>query len=166
MPQLRCIRPCLWFDNQAEEAADFYVSVFPNSKITQITRFNESGSEIHGRSSGTIMALTFELNGQPFMALNGGPMFKFNEAISLIVECDTQQEIDYFWEKLSQGGDPQTQQCGWLKDKYGLSWQVVPSKLSEYLADHTSERARRAMAAILQMKKLDIAAIECAAVAR
>ena len=120
------IVPCLWFDHQAEEAAKFYVSVFKNSKITTVSRYSAAGQEIHGRPPGSVMVVAFELDGQTFTALNGGPDFKFNEAISLQVYCETQQEIDYYWEKLSKGGDPKAQQCGWLKDKYGLSWQVVP----------------------------------------
>jgi predicted 3-demethylubiquinone-9 3-methyltransferase (glyoxalase superfamily) len=160
MPSIRHIRPCLWFDNQAEEAANFYVSTFENSKITQIARYNEVGIEVHGRPAGSVMTVTFELDGNEFMALNGGPYFKFNEAISLEIECDTQEELDYYWEKLSAGGDPKAQQCGWLKDKYGLSWQVVPSVMQTYFADHNSEKAKRAMAAMLQMKKFDIATLD------
>jgi predicted 3-demethylubiquinone-9 3-methyltransferase (glyoxalase superfamily) len=160
MPNVRHIRPCLWFDNQAEEAAKYYISIFPRSKIVQIARYNDVGVEIHGRQPGSVMTVTFELAGHPFMALNGGPIFKFNEAISLEVECETQEELDYFWEKLSAGGDPQAQQCGWLKDKYGLSWQVTPSGMEKYFADHTSTTSKRAMAAMLEMKKLDIAQLE------
>src|SRR5690554_1668467 len=120
------IAPCLWFDSQAEEAARFYCSVFPDSKITTITYYPQVGQEVHGRSEGSVLTVEFELNGNPFTALNGGPVFKFNEAVSLQVYCDTQEEIDYYWEKLGEGGDPKAQQCGWLKDRYGLSWQVVP----------------------------------------
>jgi predicted 3-demethylubiquinone-9 3-methyltransferase (glyoxalase superfamily) len=154
------IVPCLWFDHQAEEAAKFYVSVFKNSKITTVSRYTAAGQEIHGKPPGSVMVVAFELDGQTFTALNGGPDFKFNEAISLQVYCDTQQEIDNYWEKLSKGGDPKAQQCGWLKDKYGLSWQVVPKLLDELLADHESPRAQRAMTAMLGMKKIDIAELE------
>lgn len=163
MPNIRHIRPCLWFDDQAEEAANYYVSIFANSKITQIARYSEAGFEIHHRPAGSVMVVTFELDGHKFMALNGGPIFKFNEAVSLEVACDSQEEIDYFWEKLSAGGDPKAQQCGWLKDKYGLSWQVVPAGVDEFMADSTSKKAQRTMAAMLKMKKLDIAELERAA---
>src|SRR4051812_45915940 len=126
---LQQISPCLWFDGNAEEAARFYVSVFPKAKITGITRYPDVGQETHGRAPGSVMTVDFVLNGLPFMGLNGGPLFKFNEAISLMILCDTQDEIDYHWEKLSEGGDPNTQACGWLKDRFGLSWQVTPRKL-------------------------------------
>ena len=154
------IAPCLWFDNQAEEAANFYVSVFKNSRIVQVTRYTEAGREIHKRPAGSVMTVAFELDGQAFTALNGGPIFKFNEAISLQVNCDTQKELDFYWDALSKGGDPKTQQCGWLKDKYGLSWQVVPRVLPDLLNEHTSEKAERAMEAMLRMKKIDIAELE------
>ena len=154
------IAPCLWFEHQAEEAAAFYVSIFHNSKINDVFRYSKAGQEIHKRPPGSVMVVEFELDGQPFTALNGGPVFKFNEAVSLQVYCDTQEEIDRYWEKLSQGGDPKAQQCGWLKDKYGLSWQVVPTVLPDMLRDHESPNAQRAMEAMLQMKKVDIAAIE------
>jgi predicted 3-demethylubiquinone-9 3-methyltransferase (glyoxalase superfamily) len=154
------IVPCLWFDHQAEEAAKFYVSVFKNSKITTVSRYTAAGQETHGRPPGSVMVVAFELDGQTFTALNGGPDFRFNEAISLQVYCDTQQEIDYYSEKLSKGGDPKAQQCGWLKDQYGLSWQVVPKLLDELLADHESPKAQRAMTAMLGMKKIDIAELE------
>lgn len=163
MPSFRFIRPCLWFDNQAEEAANFYVSIFENSRITQIARYGEAGFEIHGRPAGSVMTVTFELNGHRFMGLNGGPHFKFNEAVSLEISCDTQDQIDYYWNKLSAGGDPKAQQCGWLKDKFGLSWQVTPYMLEELMTDHTSKQAQRAMNAMLQMKKLDIAKLKQAA---
>lgn len=154
------IAPCLWFDNQAEEAAAFYVSVFRNSKILSVARYPKAGQEIHKRHAGSVMIVDFEIDGQAFTALNGGPAFKFNEAVSLQVFCDSQDEIDYHWEKLSQGGDPKAQQCGWLKDRYGLSWQVVPKRLTEMLKDHESPQAQRAMEAMLRMKKLDIAELE------
>ena len=154
------IAPCLWFNDQAEQAAAFYVSVFKNSRIVSMSRYSEAGREIHGRLPGSVMVVSFELDGQSFTALNGGPVFKFTEAISLQVNCDTQKEIDYYWEALSQGGDPAAQQCGWLKDRYGLSWQVVPTVLQELMKDHTTETARRATEAILRMKKIDISELE------
>jgi len=154
------ISPCLWFDHQAEEAAKFYVSIFKNSKITTVARYSKAGQEIHRRLPGSVMTVAFELDGQPFTALNGGPTFTFNEAVSLQVNCDTQQEVDYYWDKLSKGGDPKAQQCGWLKDRFGLSWQVVPKMLPEMLKDHESARAQRAMDALLRMKKIDIDQLE------
>ncbi len=153
------ITPCLWFDDQGEVAAKFYTAIFPNSKIVTVTRYSEAGQEIHGKKPGTVMTVEFELNGQTFTALNGGPVFKFNEAISFQINCDTQDEIDHYWEKLSDGGDPKAQQCGWLKDRYGVSWQVVPRGMAEMLKDSASEGAKRAMAAVMKMKKLDIAEI-------
>jgi predicted 3-demethylubiquinone-9 3-methyltransferase (glyoxalase superfamily) len=158
--KLQKISPCLWFDNQAEEAAHFYTSIFEDSRIVTITRYGEVGHEIHGRPAGSVLTVEFELDGQEFTALNGGPLFKFSEAISLQVFCETQAEIDHFWEKLREGGDPDAQQCGWLKDKYGLSWQVVPAGLSEMLASGDYEKSERLMAALLQMKKLDIAGLQ------
>jgi predicted 3-demethylubiquinone-9 3-methyltransferase (glyoxalase superfamily) len=155
----------LWFDNQAEEAARYYVSIFENSKITDITRYGKAGFEIHKRPAGSVMTVAFELDGQSLTALNGGPVFTFNEAVSLQVFCDTQEEVDYYWEKLSKGGDPKAQQCGWLKDKFGLSWQVVPRVLPKLLKDHESVRAQRAMDALLRMKKINIAELERAAAA-
>jgi predicted 3-demethylubiquinone-9 3-methyltransferase (glyoxalase superfamily) len=160
MPNVRKIAPCLWFDSQGEDAAKFYVSIFKNSKITNTTRYGKAGKEIHGRPEGSVMTVGFELDGQPFTALNGGPAFKFNEAISFQVDCETQEEVDYYWQKLSQGGDEKAQQCGWLKDKYGVSWQIVPTRLEEMVADPNSEASQRAMNAMLQMKKLDIAQLE------
>jgi predicted 3-demethylubiquinone-9 3-methyltransferase (glyoxalase superfamily) len=156
MPAMQKITPCLWFDNQAEEAAEFYTSVFRNSRIVSISRYGEAGREVHGKPPGTVMMVAFELDGQTFTALNGGPVFKFNEAISFQVYCETQEEVDYYWEKLSAGGDERAQQCGWLKDKYGASWQVVPTVLIEMLSDHNSEKSQRAMEAMLQMKKIDV----------
>ena len=163
---IKRIAPCLWFDTQAEEAARFYVSVFKNSRIASTIRFPDAGNEIHGKPAGSVMVVDFELDGLPLTALNGGPQFKFSEAISLQVECETQEEIDYYWNALAEGGDPRAQQCGWLKDKYGLSWQVVPSGMSELMKDHGSAHAKRAMTAMLQMKKIDIAALERAASGR
>lgn len=154
------ITPCLWFDDQAEEAANFYLSVFKDSKITKITRYSDVGTEIHGHRAGQVMTVAFELNGQSFTGLNGGPHFKFNEAISFQVECETQEEVDYYWEKLSEGGDPQAQQCGWIKDKFGLSWQIVPKILLELVEDSSSEKGQRAFKAMLGMKKLDIATLK------
>lgn len=150
------IAPCLWFDTQAEEAAKFYTGIFRNSKIVRVTRYGEVGREIHGKPAGSVMVVAFELDGQAFTALNGGLLFKFNEAISLQVNCEKQDEVDYFWKKLSEGGDEKAQQCGWLKDKYGVSWQIVPTILPELLSDPDSEKSQRAMQAMLQMKKLDI----------
>ena len=157
------IAPCLWFDSQAEQAAAFYVSVFKNSRVVSVSRYSEVGREIHGRPPGSVMTVAFELDGQSFTALNGGPIFKFNEAVSLQVYCDTQKEIDYYWSVLSQGGDPNAQQCGWLKDQFGLSWQVVPTVMNELMKDHNSETAKRAMESFLRMKKIDIAELERAA---
>src|SRR5574341_1281654 len=150
------ITPCLWFDNNAEEAVNFYTSIFKNSKIGKISRYGEAGYEIHGKPAGTVMTIEFELNGQVFTALNGGPIFKFNEAISFQVNCETQEEVDYYWEKLSEDGDEKAQQCGWLKDRYGVSWQVVPRVLLEMINDPDHEKSQRAMAAMLRMKKIDI----------
>ena len=160
MASVQRISPCLWFDHEAEEAAAFYVSVFKNSKVVSVTRYGKAGQEIHKRPEGSVMTVAFELDGQPFTALNGGPVFKFNEAVSLQVDCDSQEEVDYYWDKLTAGGDPRAQQCGWLKDKYGLSWQVVPRMLPELLKDHQSAKAQRAMEAMLTMKKIDIAEVE------
>jgi predicted 3-demethylubiquinone-9 3-methyltransferase (glyoxalase superfamily) len=160
MPHLHSITPCLWFDNQAEEAARFYTTVFKNSRIVSMTRYGEAGREVHGQAPGTVLTVEFELNGQPFTALNGGPAFKFNEAISFQVHCETQEEVDYYWTKLSEGGDEKARQCGWLKDKYGVSWQVVPSVLGAMLNDPDPEKSGRVMTALLQMKKLDIDALK------
>ncbi|NUR56675.1 MAG: VOC family protein [Acidobacteria bacterium] len=154
------IAPCLWFDSQAEEAAAFYTGIFRNSRIVEITRYGEAGREIHGRPPGSVMTVAFELDGQMFTALNGGPVFTFNEAISLQVYCDTQDEIDDYWNRLGAGGDPKAQQCGWLKDRFGVSWQIVPKMLSELLKDPHSAKSQRAMTAMLAMKKLDIAAMQ------
>lgn len=152
------ITPFLWFDGQAEEAAKFYVSVFRNSRINHISRYGEAGREVHGRPAGSVMVVSFELDGQSFAALNGGPHFKFDEAISFVVNCETQEEIDYYWDKLS--ADENGGQCGWLKDKYGLSWQIVPTIIGELMSD--PERSDRVMQALLQMKKLDIAKLKAA----
>jgi predicted 3-demethylubiquinone-9 3-methyltransferase (glyoxalase superfamily) len=160
MAVVRRIAPCLWFDDQAEEAAKYYTSIFRNSKIGTIARYGEAGHEFHGRPAGSVMTVAFELDGQPFTALNGGPIFRFNEAISFQVMCETQEEVDYYWEKLSIGGDVKAQQCGWLKDRFGVSWQVVPEVVTQLVSDPDSEKSQRAMQALLQMKKLDIAELE------
>jgi predicted 3-demethylubiquinone-9 3-methyltransferase (glyoxalase superfamily) len=157
------ITPFLWFDNQAEEAVSFYISIFRNSGIVSIARYGEEGAEASGRPTGTVMTIAFRLDGQEFVALNGGPIFKFTEAISFVVNCESQDEVDRYWEKLSEGGDPKAQQCGWLKDKYGLSWQIVPTVLITLLNDPDPERSRRVMKAMLQMKKIDIATLKKAA---
>jgi predicted 3-demethylubiquinone-9 3-methyltransferase (glyoxalase superfamily) len=154
------ITPCLWFDDQAEEAVEFYTAIFKNSKILSISRYGEAGKEIHGKAAGTVMVVAFELNGQTFTALNGGPIFKFNEAISFQVNCETQDELDYYWEKLSAGGDPKAQQCGWLKDQYGLSWQIVPTVLGEMMSGPDTTKSQRVMTAMLQMKKIDMATLK------
>ncbi len=159
MLKLQKIAPCLWFDNQAEEAAKFYTGIFENSKITNISRYGEAGHEIHGRAAGSVMVVAFELDGHAFTALNGGPLFKFNEAISFQISCESQEEVDHYWQKLSEGGDEAAQQCGWLKDKYGVSWQVVPIALIEMMNDPNSAKSQRVTAAMLQMKKLDIAGL-------
>lgn len=148
------ITPFLWFDDKAEEAAKFYVSIFKNSKIVNIARYPEAAEEVSGRPAGSVMTVLFEIEGQQFMALNGGPVFKFNEAISFVVNCDSQKEIDYYWEKLS--ADPDAEQCGWLKDKYGLSWQIVPAVLEELLSDKDPKKVEAVTAAFLKMKKFDI----------
>jgi predicted 3-demethylubiquinone-9 3-methyltransferase (glyoxalase superfamily) len=153
------ITPCLWFEDQAEQAARYYVKIFRNSKVGKIARYGEAGREQHGRPPGSVMIVEFVLDGAPFTALNGGPIFKFNEAVSLQVYCKNQKEVDYYWEKLGAGGDPKAQVCGWLKDKYGLSWQVVPKQMVEWFGD-PNEKSERAMAALLKMGKLDIAALE------
>jgi predicted 3-demethylubiquinone-9 3-methyltransferase (glyoxalase superfamily) len=160
MASVSKIVPCLWFDDQAQEAVNYYVSIFPNSKITQITHYGEAGKEYHGRKPGSVLTVAFELDGVHFSALNGGPNFKFNEAISFQVMCDTQAEVDAFWTKLGAGGDPKAQQCGWLKDKFGVSWQIVPRVFMEMINDYTTPGSQRAMSAMMQMKKMDIAALQ------
>jgi predicted 3-demethylubiquinone-9 3-methyltransferase (glyoxalase superfamily) len=147
------ISPCLWFDTEAEEAAGFYTSVFKNSRILEVSRYGEAGPR-----PGTVMTVTFELEGQEFVALNGGPDFKFNEAVSFQVDCATQEEVDEFWNTLSEGGEEGP--CGWLKDRYGLSWQIIPTALTELLGDPDPDRSQRAMKAMLEMRKIDIAALE------
>lgn len=150
------IIPFLWFDKQAEEAARFYISIFKNSRIKEITRYGKEGYEIHHMEQGTVMTVDFEIEGQKFLCLNGGPMFKFNEAISFQVLCENQEEVDYYWEKLSEGGDKQAQQCGWLKDKYGVSWQIVPTSLINMIKDKDVKKSQNVIKAMLQMKKLEI----------
>ena len=145
---------CLWFDSNAEEAVNCYASIFKNSKIRKVSRYGQEGYEIHGKRAGTVMTIEFELNRQTFTALNGGPIFKFNEAISFQVSCGSQEEVAHYWEKLSEGGDEKAQQCGWLKDKYGVSWQIVPTVLVEMLQDKDARKSERVMKALLQMKKL------------
>ena len=159
MAAIQKITPFLWFDTQAEEAAKYYVSIFKNSKIGNISRYGEAGKETHKRPPGSVMVVEFTLEGQKFLALNGGPTFKFNEAISLYIGCKDQTEIDYYWNKLTQGGDPAAQQCGWLKDKYGLSWQIIPDALGEMLSDKDGAKAGRALQAMLQMRKIDVAGL-------
>ena len=157
------ITPFLWFENQAEEAAAFYTSIFKNSKVLATTRYTKEAEQAAHRPAGSVMTVAFQLEGQDFTALNGGPVFKFNEAISLVVHCQSQEEVDYYWNRLAEGGDPRAQQCGWLKDRFGLSWQVVPDQLPALLTGPDPEKARRVMAAMLQMKKIDLPALERAA---
>lgn len=159
MATVQKIAPCLWFDNQAEEAAKFYVSIFKNSRIGAVTRYGREGFEIHGGREGSVLTVTFWLEGQEFTALNGGPHFKFTQAISFVVKCETQAEIDYYWDRLREGGDEKAQQCGWLKDKYGLSWQIVPADLLKMMTDADTASSDRVMKALLRMKKLDLAAL-------
>ena len=151
------IVPFLWFDNQAEEAAKFYVSVFGNSGVESVTRYGKAGVEAHGKPDGSVLTVTFRLEGQAFTALNGGPHFTFNEAVSFVVLCETQAEIDHYWDKLREGGDEKAQHCGWLKDRYGVSWQVVPVALPAMLAGTDAARSERVMSALLTMKKLKLA---------
>lgn len=153
------ITPNLWFDTQAEEAARFYTSIFPNSSISRVTRYGKANG-FHGIAEGTVMTVEFQLDGQTFTALNGGPRYQFTEAISLIVNCESQEEIDYYWERLSEGGDENAQACGWLKDKFGVSWQVVPAELSLMIGDPDPAKAARVMQAMLKVeKKLDLEAL-------
>jgi predicted 3-demethylubiquinone-9 3-methyltransferase (glyoxalase superfamily) len=154
----RAITPCLWFDTQAEEAANFYVSIFENSRIGNIALYGNEGQDVHGKASGSVMAVEFELSGQKFAALNGGPQFKFDEAISFQIHCATQDEVDYFWARLTEGGKEGP--CGWLKDRFGLSWQVVPTALFQMLMDPDPNKTGRVMKAFLPMKKFDIAALK------
>jgi predicted 3-demethylubiquinone-9 3-methyltransferase (glyoxalase superfamily) len=155
------LMPCLWFDTQAEAAANHYVSIFKNSKLGKISRYGKEGQDIHGKQPGSVMTVEFEIEGQKFLALNGGPQFKFSEAISFQILCETQAEVDHYWSKLAESG--QEGPCGWLKDKFGLSWQVVPAVLPELLRDQNSEKGQRVMKAMLQMRKLNIADLQKAA---
>jgi predicted 3-demethylubiquinone-9 3-methyltransferase (glyoxalase superfamily) len=154
------ITPCLWFDSEAEDAARFYTGIFPNSKITSISHYGEAGREVHGQPAGKVLTVAFELDGRPFTALNGGPQFKFNEAVSFQIPCRNQEEIDYYWDKLTAGGDARAQQCGWLKDRYGLSWQVFPAAVMDMLQDQDRKKADRVMQAIMEMRKMDLKALE------
>ena len=154
---MNTITPCLWFDTEGEDAANFYTSVFPNSKIVDVARYGEAGP----RAAGTVMTVSFELDGQPFVALNGGPDFTFNEAVSFQVSCQAQEDVDSYWDKLADGGEEGP--CGWLKDKFGLSWQIIPTALPRLLSDPDTEKAQRVMATMLEMKKIDIDALERAA---
>ncbi len=160
MPVMQKITPCLWFDDQAEQAAKFYTGIFRNSKVKKISRYGKEGYEIHHRPEGSVMTVEFELDGQAFTALNGGPVFKFNEAVSFQVDCASQEEVDYYWGKLSEAGDEKAQQCGWLKDKYGVSWQIVPRVLVDMLNDPDGKKSQRVMAALLKMKKIDIGTLK------
>jgi predicted 3-demethylubiquinone-9 3-methyltransferase (glyoxalase superfamily) len=152
------ITPCLWFDTQAEEAANFYTSVFDNSRIKQVSRYGNAGQDVRGKAPGSVMVVEFEIDGQTFTALNGGPHFKFNEAVSFQIMCSGQEEIDHFWTKLSAGG--QEGQCGWLKDRFGLSWQVVPAALPQMISNARGERLDRLIGAVMTMKKFDVQALE------
>jgi predicted 3-demethylubiquinone-9 3-methyltransferase (glyoxalase superfamily) len=160
MASIKSMANCLWFDGQAEDAAKYYVSIFPNSRITQITHYGKAGQDEHQKEPGSVLTVSFELDGSRFVGLNGGPNFKFNEAISFEIGCDTQQDIDYFWNKLTAGGDPAAQVCGWLKDKYGVSWQVVPTIMYQMLEGSPTPASERVMAAMMKMKKLDLATLE------
>jgi predicted 3-demethylubiquinone-9 3-methyltransferase (glyoxalase superfamily) len=160
MAVIQKIVPFLWFDTQAEEAAKYYVSIFRNSKLGRISRYGEAGKDVHKRPPGSVMVVEFTLEGQRFLALNGGPQFRFNEAISLLIACKDQAEIDYYWDKLTQGGDPAAQACGWLKDKYGVSWQVALEGMEQMVGDPNDPASQRAMEAMMEMRKIDIAKLE------
>lgn len=155
------ITPFLWFDRQAEDAVELYTAVFSDSHIDKVVRYGREGAAVSGMPEGSVMTIAFQLDGQEFVAINGGPHFTFTEAVSFVVNCENQQEIDYYWGRLSEGGDPAAQQCGWLKDRYGLSWQVVPVKLPELLADPDPVKAQRVAQAMFQMKKIDFDRLEC-----
>jgi len=157
------ITPFLWFTREAEEAAAFYAAIFPNSRITDVARYEGEAASEGGPQTGDVLTVAFELDGVPFVALNGGPAFRFTEAISFLVSCVDQAEVDHYWERLGEGGDPSAQQCGWLKDRFGVSWQVVPTRLAELMSDPDPARAARVTVALLAMKKLDIAELERAA---
>ena len=162
MAKIHDIVPCLWFNGEAEEAAQYYTGIFKSGRVIKVTRYPEAGEEIHHRQPGSVLIVEFELNGNTFTALNGGREIPFNEAISLQVICEDQKEVDYYWEKLRAGGDPDTQMCGWLKDKYGVSWQIVPMQILKLLQDQTKESGKRAMAAMMKMKKIDLVAVKAA----
>jgi predicted 3-demethylubiquinone-9 3-methyltransferase (glyoxalase superfamily) len=162
MAKIQRITPNLWFNSEAEEAARFYVSIFKRSGIDRITYYTSAGQDTHKMPPGSVMTVEFHLGGQKFVALNGGPVFQFNEAVSFIVSCKNQREVDQYWRRLSEGGDPNAQVCGWLKDKYGLSWQVIPTALTEMLADPDTEKAEHVMEAMLKMKKIVIEDLEAA----
>ncbi len=163
MAKIEKITPNLWFDTEAEDAARYYTSIFKNSYVETITRYTAAGQETHKMKPGSVMTVVFSLDGTRFIGLNGGPIFKFNESVSFVVNCENQEEVDYFWEKLSAGGDPKSQQCGWLKDKFGLSWQIVPEILPQLLASVNESKAERVMAVMMKMKKLNVAELEAAA---
>lgn len=154
------ITPCLWFDGNAEEAVNFYVEVFKNSSIGEVSRYGEAGKEIHGQPVGGVMTMDFTLEGQKYLALNGGPDFKFSEAVSFIVNCETQEEVNYYWDKLAEGGDPSSRVCGWLKDKFGLSWQITPTILEKMMTDPDQAKRDRVMDAFMKMKKIEISELE------
>ena len=156
------IQPCLWFDTQAEEAARFYIGIFPNSRILSVTHYGEAGKEAHGKPPGSVMTVSFTLDGQEMLALNGGPHFSFTPAVSLMIHCDSQAEIDHYWDALTAGGDPAAQQCGWLTDRYGLSWQVTPRDWEQMVNSPDRAASQRAMQALMKMKKLDIGALQAA----
>jgi predicted 3-demethylubiquinone-9 3-methyltransferase (glyoxalase superfamily) len=154
------ITPCLWFEKQAEDAAKFYVSIFKNSGIETVTRYGKEGFERHRQPEGTVQTVTFRLEGQTFTALNGGPKYTLSPAVSFVVHCESQAEVDYFWDKLGAGGDPTWQVCGWLRDKFGLSWQIVPEALFSMITDKDASKSARVMAALMQMKKLDLPTLQ------
>lgn len=160
MPTISRIAPCLWYPGQAEEAARFYTSVFPNSRIVSLSYYPEVGQDVHGQPPGTVLTAVFELDGQSFTALNGPPIFHFTEAVSLQVFCDTQQEIDHYWQRLGEGGDEAARQCGWLKDRFGLSWQIVPRMMEQMMTDPDKNRIGRVFGVMMGMKKLDIAQLQ------
>ncbi len=158
---MQSITPFLWFDSQAEQAAEFYVALFPNSNILNVSRYTEAGQEVHGREPGSAMTVEMELNGQHFTALNGGPgVFEMTGAVSFMIHCKDQAEVDHYWNAFADGSDPKSQQCGWIKDKFGVTWQVVPNRLGELLGDADPAKSGRAMEAMMKMKKLDIAQLE------
>jgi len=154
---------CLWFDGQGEEAARFYTGIFKNGRIGPVALCSKEAAQASGRPEGSVLTVAFELDGQSFLALNGGPVFKFNEAISIVVNCETQEEVDHYWNHLSKGGDAKAQLCGWLKDRFGVSWQIVPTLLPELMSEPDPEKGRKAMAAVLKMKKIDVEALRRAA---